>query len=707
MIADMACGAGTFLVELHRLMAKSGRSHSQILAQLLGNDIDPFAVHLASINLVTRDIYRGANYPAVRLGDAFDIEPGVPVVDVQPADGERVLVGWPTGGLDAVVGNPPYAEKPDDVDRLKRRITQLGHTHPTGMQGGNLAAWFFVLASAHVNARGVIAFVMPSGVLQNSNLEVWRTWLRKRFDVTIWHCEDDVWFSDARVATCVILATPRSTCEVYGRLHFVNVQERVEGALVSIDKIASPVTNANVRDISHIDASADLLVEGTCPGLLRQFSAANHVNQIKNCDWIRVFSGNKLGHAFFQLRDLAPANNAVVRRVSGLKMEFDLTKTFLRPLLSSPKDERTGEFRKSQYWVLSAPERLPSRGQVRNYIEAAKKLHVHRAPSVAQRGANWWNVDWRESQIAVQIHPGFLHQVWWSPLPFVAKNNFHTFEFSEGASQADRELVAASLASGWGALSALYVSSEVGCEGVRWLSTAQLQEWPILVPSAVSKIHRTEVIRAFRLFRQLEAREIQSMEPTSVTAWLSLTEAVAQAAGMDSPRRAAEECLALARETCERRTRRETIALAGRMRKTGATGRSLTTHITERLMAMPLAASILVDLTGGDRQLRLRSSAQLAQTAFNFGDEGTTVLGEASIAEVLGAGFECAPISKPEEPNYLAKKTVELINEILLFVVGAAPPEGDAALHTYQETAAEVRKITVHWLRQEVEKRLS
>jgi hypothetical protein len=122
---------------------------------------------------------------------------------------------------------------------------------------------------------------------------------------------------------------------------------------------------------------------------------------------------------------------------------------------------------------------------------------------------------------------------------------------------------------------------------------------------------------------------------------------------------------------------------------------------------MPLAVSILANLTGGDRQLRLRSSAQLAQSAFNFEAEDTTVLGEAAMADVLGTGFECAPVSKPDEPDYLAKATTELINEILLFVVGPAPSEGDAALHTYQETASEVRRIAVQWLRHEVEKRLS
>src|SRR5262249_21248232 len=124
-VADLACGAGTFLVELHGILSRRGRSHEQILQQLLGNDLDPFAVHLATVNLATRDIHRGANYPAIRLGDAFELAPGTQVLDVRPTVGAPVHMEWPAAGLDGVVGNPPYAETPDDVQRLKARLAQL------------------------------------------------------------------------------------------------------------------------------------------------------------------------------------------------------------------------------------------------------------------------------------------------------------------------------------------------------------------------------------------------------------------------------------------------------------------------------------------------------------------------------------------------------------------------------------------------------
>ena len=706
-IADVSCGAGTFLVELHRLLASHGRSHSHVLAQLLGNDMDPFAVHLASINLVTRDIYRGANYPAVRLGDAFDIRPGVPIVDVQPSVGPRVLVGWPNAGIDAIVGNPPYAEKPDDASRLKTALAALGTPAPPLMSGGNLAAWFFLLATALIRADGVIALVMPTGVLQNGNLEVWRSWLRRRFDVVLWHCEDDVWFSDARVATCVILAMPRSTAGSFGRLTFVNVRERVEGALFEVGGAPSPVKNATSRDLSDLDAGADILVAGAIPQLLIDFGGSSGVQRLGSMKKVTVFSGNKLGHAFFQLRDRAPTKSSVVRSVSGHKMDVDISRQYLKPLLSSPKDERTGEFTGSSYWVLNAPERVSPTGQLHKYIDHARRLRVHEKASVAQRGARWWSVDWRESQVAVQIHPGFLHQVWWGAEPFVAKNNFHTLHFGDDVAQVDREVIAASLASGWGALSALYVSSEVGCEGVRWLSTAQLDQWPVLVPSKISKGDRAAVLSAYRLFRKLRAEEIPAMDQSATDAWLVLTEAVARAAGLATPKAMAQQCIAIARDTCERRTRREAFALAGRVRRGGSSGRTLARHVQEKLAVTPEAAEVVIGLTAGADHVRLRASAELAQGALDFGQATSAIDGERELAALLGAGFECAPISNDTAPDHLARSVERLLSELVQTVVGPRPSEDDAAMPTYIETADEVTRAAVQWLQQEVGKRLS
>ncbi|MDO8502752.1 MAG: N-6 DNA methylase [Gemmatimonadaceae bacterium] len=62
-VLDPTCGAGTFLVETYGRQRDLGASHDEILARTYGNDLDPFAVHLAAINLATRRLRHGSNHP--------------------------------------------------------------------------------------------------------------------------------------------------------------------------------------------------------------------------------------------------------------------------------------------------------------------------------------------------------------------------------------------------------------------------------------------------------------------------------------------------------------------------------------------------------------------------------------------------------------------------------------------------------------------
>jgi len=349
---------------------------------------------------------------------------------------------------------------------------------------------------------------------------------------------------------------------------------------------------------------------------------------------------------------------------------------------------------------------LPASGQLRQYIEHGEQLDVPRAPSVAQRGQAWWHEDWRRTQVAVQIHPGFLHQVWWSDEPFVAKNNFHILAFAPQVAQADRELIAASLASGWGALSALYISGEVGCEGVRWLSTSQFERWPVLNPEKVTRENRASVLQAYRLFRKLRAKEIQAMDVASMDAWLTLTQEVARAAGMSDPAGAARQCLDTARQVCVRRTQRESMALAGRVRKGRRDGSNLSKHVRARLKADPSAAAAVARLTGGDRQMELRVPKDIPQSSFDFGDT-SSIAGETSLAETLGDGFACAPVIVNNDLEYLARELESLLTGLIVTLVGERPAEGDSALNTYIALGAEVRSITIKWLQHEVKRKLS
>src|SRR5699024_1211847 len=88
--------------------------------------------------------------------------------------------------------------------------------------------------------------------------------------------------------------------------------------------------------------------------------------------------------------------------------------------------------------------------------------------------------------------------VWWSDYEFVATDNFQAMTFPKRVSSRDQELVAASLASVFGNLSALYRSNEVGCEGGRWVSTQIVKGWFVLDWTKVSEQNKTELINAYR-----------------------------------------------------------------------------------------------------------------------------------------------------------------------------------------------------------------
>ncbi|WP_165683337.1 HsdM family class I SAM-dependent methyltransferase, partial [Mycobacteroides abscessus] len=146
-VLDPACGAGTFLVETYGVHKELGVGHGEALRRTFGNDIDAFAVHLASINLATRRIKRGLNHPLVRHGDAFDLAPEnvnmLHVLGAEDTDADDVALTR----ADLVIANPPYGRS------SRNESAYLAHLHGLGMQGLptttgiNLAAWFVLLGA--------------------------------------------------------------------------------------------------------------------------------------------------------------------------------------------------------------------------------------------------------------------------------------------------------------------------------------------------------------------------------------------------------------------------------------------------------------------------------------------------------------------------------------------------------------------------------
>ncbi|MGX5695105.1 HsdM family class I SAM-dependent methyltransferase [Agromyces soli] len=702
---DFCAGGGTFLVEAYTRLRES-KSHEAVLEQVFGNDLDSFAVHLSTVNLATRDVYKGHNFPAVSNRDGLSIRPGDAAVDVKPNVGDPYRIDFPDS-FEAVLGNPPYDEKAERPQDYRNDLAQIAGNGglavlPQGMPDNiNLAAWFILLAAAWLKPGGRIALVLPAAILQNEKHATLMNWMRSRFDVSVWHTESDVWFSDARVAPITLFLKEREDkAGSYGRFEFVNVLEPVTGTIDIVDGFPRPTEVHSVRDLSSLEPTRDALIAGTEADPLIEFEQAPNTVRLGGVTGASLYRGNKLGHAFYRLKDQEPKRAGERRSLVGFDIQTTFHRKYLKPLFRSPKDEATGEFDPSvvDWWILAAPAELPKGGGLDSYVRAVKRAGAADAPSVKAKGSNWWSVDWKLSRIAVGVHPQFQPQVWWSDEEFVATDNFQAITLPASVSKADQELVAAGLASVYGNLASLYRSNEVGCEGVRWVSTGNLEGWSVLDWSKVDEDDKKAVLAAYRDFRKIKYAKVYEMTSGAKAAWRALNIAVARAAGMSDPGVSADAALKEAHDTTLRRREREIVATSGRTRAGSSGGGKLLRDIksfTESAYQSAVSA-----LTDGDETLRLRRQA-VEDTLFDFENESDKRrVGNALVAQV-GDGFEAAPLWE----DATVEAVMDLYDSVLRQFVQVG---GDGGVPTgYEHTADLIRNQVTKTLAAAVKKRLS
>ncbi|MCQ1994527.1 class I SAM-dependent DNA methyltransferase [Arthrobacter sp. zg-Y1171] len=704
-VVDFCAGGGTFLVEAYTRLRES-KPHEVVLEQVFGNDLDSFAVHLSTVNLATRDVYKGHNFPAVSNRDGLSIRPGDAAVEVMPNVGAPYRLNYPAG-FEVVLGNPPYDEKALTPEAYKKDLAAIaGNAGPTVLPAGlpdniNLAAWFVLLAAVWLKPGGRIALVLPAAILQNEKHVALMKWLRSRFDVSVWHTESDVWFSDARVAPITLFLKGREhTSGPYGRFEFVNVLEPVSGTITVVDGFPRPTDAHEVRDLSELRPERDALIAGTKASSLSDFENAPNVARLGSITGVSLFRGNKLGHAFYRLKDRDPKKSGALRSLVGFDIQTSLHRKYLTPLFRSPKDEATGEFDPSTaaWWILSAPATLPKGGGLDTYVRAVKRAGAADAPSVKAKGKNWWSVHWKLSRIAVGVHPQFQPQVWWSDEEFVATDNFQAISLPTAVSKQDQELVAAGLASVYGNLSSLYRSNEVGCEGVRWVSTGNLEGWRVLDWSKVSANDKDSVLAAYRDFRKLKYGKVFEMTTAAKASWQVLNVAVAKAAGLSEPQAGAEEALREAHETTLRRREREIVATSGRTRAGSTGGGKLLRDIkafTESSQQAAVAA-----LTNGDETVKLKTQT-IEEALFDFDNESEKRLIGNALVQHLDEGFEAAPVWDESTISEVTDLYDKVLRQFVQLDADGKVPSG------YEHTGELIRAQVTKTLAAAVKKRLS
>jgi hypothetical protein len=485
----------------------------------------------------------------------------------------------------------------------------------------------------------------------------------------------------------------------YGRFEFINVLAPVSGTITIDDGFPRPTDAHTVRDLSTLSPEDDALIAGTSVASLTDFDNAPNVVQLGIVPGASLYRGNKLGHAFYRLKDRDPKNPAKRRSLVGFDIQTTLSDNYLTPLFRSPKDEATGEFNPAvvDWWILSAPTEL-GKGALADYIRAVKRAGAADAPSVKAKGKSWWSVDWKLSRIAVNAHPQFQPQVFWSDEEFVATDNFQAITLPGTVSKDDQELVAAGLASVFGSLSLLYRSNEVGCEGVRWLSTNNLNGWSVLDWAKVSADDKKTVLAAYRVFRKLKHAKVFEMSATTKATWQSLNTAVAKAAGLTNPDAVSAAALREAHETTLRRREREIVATSGRTRAGSSGGGKLLRDIkafTESNFQQTVAA-----LTDGEETVKLKTQV-VEHTLFDIDNESDKRRIGNALVQQLDEGFEAAPLWEDSTVELVMDLYEQVLRQFVQLDEDGSVPSG------YQHTADLIRSQVTKTVAAAVKKRLS
>ncbi len=221
-IIDPACGGGTFLVRAYarkRELAPS-RTHEQILNDLYGVDISPFACHLTTINLATRDLIQDENYPRIARGDFFDVNAKRPFLSL-PSHARSKGLGKiqhrdiEIPPLDAVVGNPPYVRqediksyKPKKKEHPKRgtkefyRALVSKEAQATLSGRSDLHCYFWPHASTFLKPGGWLCLLTSSQWLDVEYGFKLQGWILSQFKiVAVFESTVEPWFVGARVVT--------------------------------------------------------------------------------------------------------------------------------------------------------------------------------------------------------------------------------------------------------------------------------------------------------------------------------------------------------------------------------------------------------------------------------------------------------------------------------------------------------------------------
>jgi type I restriction-modification system DNA methylase subunit len=221
-VFDPGCGAGTFLRRAYhwKKLLNPDLQHEELLGTLWGNDIDKFAVGLATINLAIADLTSRLNYPRILQNDFFDLRPGR--IDLTQRQQQIFLKGL--GGVaktelvpkffDALVGNPPYTRQEEITGKEgligRALLDEVGKEYAHLAHRAGLYAYFLIHATKFLKSGGRLGFIVSNSWLDVEYGRGLQEHLLKHYQIkAIIESKVERWFTEAEINTVLLLLEKR------------------------------------------------------------------------------------------------------------------------------------------------------------------------------------------------------------------------------------------------------------------------------------------------------------------------------------------------------------------------------------------------------------------------------------------------------------------------------------------------------------------
>jgi type I restriction-modification system DNA methylase subunit len=213
-VLDPASGSGTFPVRAYarKKHLSPALKHAELLAQLYTCEISDYAAHLTALNLATRDLIDGENFPRVANADFLDTRPEVAfcsLPDTSRDVGVEATQDIYLKAVDAVIGNPPYLRQEEIGKENKKRYGDMIKSDWKGIKlsgRSDLHIYFWPHACKLLPEGGYFGFLTSSSWLDVEYGFHLQRWILENFEVVaVLESICEPWFTGARVSTVVTI----------------------------------------------------------------------------------------------------------------------------------------------------------------------------------------------------------------------------------------------------------------------------------------------------------------------------------------------------------------------------------------------------------------------------------------------------------------------------------------------------------------------